>query len=182
MGCCRWHSATAPQGIQSFRLAKRSQSDPPMVIGECIGCEFRNSSRSSDPSPAGVARSYWKTALQASIANAGKPNQKKEALRSTPRPETRTWPPMPAPGLKGRFQQRQMREHPETPCTNAKTTHALKSALQAWKPTFWGCPRPRAAPWAFGNRPFRPESQLQAEQKRNTGFRGTLGFVGHGTG
>ena len=58
MGCCRWHSAAASQGIHSFRLAKRSQSNPPMVIGECIGCEFRNSFGSSDPSPSGVGRGY----------------------------------------------------------------------------------------------------------------------------
>jgi len=28
------------------------------VIGECIGCEFRNSFGSSDPSPSGVGRGY----------------------------------------------------------------------------------------------------------------------------
>jgi hypothetical protein len=70
MGCCRWHSATAPQGIQSFRLAKRSQSDPPMVIGECIGCEFRNSFGSSAPSPSGVARANRRHILPwPSVAN-----------------------------------------------------------------------------------------------------------------
>ena len=42
----------------------------------------------------------------------------------------RTLPP-PTPGLKGRFQQSQVHEHLETPCTTAKTRHALKSALQA---------------------------------------------------
>jgi len=58
MGCCRWHSAAASQGIHRFRLAKRSQSNPPMVIGECVGCEFRNSFGSSDHSPSGVGRGY----------------------------------------------------------------------------------------------------------------------------
>ena len=35
-----------------------------MVIRECIGCEFRNSFGSSDPSPSGVARGYRKSAFQ----------------------------------------------------------------------------------------------------------------------
>jgi hypothetical protein len=56
MGCCLWHSASASQGIHRFRLAIRSQPDPPVVIGECVGCEFRNSFGSSAPSPSGVAR------------------------------------------------------------------------------------------------------------------------------
>jgi hypothetical protein len=65
MGCCRWHSVAASQGIHSFRLAKRSQPESPMMIGERIGCEFRNSFVSFDPSPSGVALGYGKTALQA---------------------------------------------------------------------------------------------------------------------
>ena len=40
-------------------------------------------------------------------------------------------PPKIPPGLKGRSQQSQVRKHLETSCMNAKTTHALKSALQA---------------------------------------------------
>jgi hypothetical protein len=38
---------------------------------------------------------------------------------------------MPAQGLKGPFQQNEVREQLETPRTTAKTRHALKSALQA---------------------------------------------------
>ncbi len=53
MRCLPWLSAAASQGIHSFRLATRSQSDPPMVIGECLGCEFRNNFGSSDPSRSG---------------------------------------------------------------------------------------------------------------------------------
>ena len=60
-----------------------------------------------------------------------RPSQHNEALRATRRPETRTWPPMPAQGLKGPFQQNEVREQLETPRTTAKTRHALKSALQA---------------------------------------------------
>jgi len=52
-GCCRGHSAAESQGIPSFRLAKRSQPDPPVVIDEWIGCEFGNSFGNSDPSPLG---------------------------------------------------------------------------------------------------------------------------------
>ena len=109
------------------------------------------------------------------------------ARRRTPRSETCARPPRPAPGLKGRFQRSQVRKHLVAtplntpaglkgrfqqsevrkhlgePYPTATTADVLKSALQASKP-IWGCPGPRAAPWAFGNRPFRPESQTRAEQ------------------
>jgi len=35
-----------------------------MVIGECLGFEFRNNFGSSDPSRSGVARGYRKSAFQ----------------------------------------------------------------------------------------------------------------------
>ena len=109
------------------------------------------------------------------------------ARRRTPRSETCAGPPRPAPGLKGRFQRSQVRKHLVAtplntpaglkgrfqqsevrkhlgePYPTATTADVLKSALQASKP-IWGCPGPRAAPWAFGNRPFRPVSQTRAEQ------------------
>ena len=55
-----------------------------------------------------------------------------------------------------------------------ESTRALKSALQALNTNFWGCPRPRAAPWAIGKRPFRPESQTYARHKTNTRRNGLL--------
>ena len=54
------------------------------------------------------------------------------------------------------------------PMHDRESTRALKSALQALKTNFWGCPRPRAAPWATGKRPFRPESQLHTPHKPNS--------------
>jgi hypothetical protein len=35
-----------------------------MVIGKCLGCEFRNNFGSSNLSPSGVARGYRKSAFQ----------------------------------------------------------------------------------------------------------------------
>ena len=73
----------------------------------------------------GCARGCRKLVIQASIANAGKSHRQNEALRPTPRPETRTWTPMPTRGLKGRFQQSQVRQHlvtapPHTPAPGLK--------------------------------------------------------------
>jgi len=55
-----------------------------------------------------------------------------------------------------------------------QSTRALKSALQALNPNFWGCTRPRAAPWATGKRPFRPESQTYPRHTPNTRRNGLL--------
>ena len=108
-------------------VAEECSGEPSIVIGECFGCEFRNSFVSSDPSASGVARG--------SVVSG-------------------RWP------IGGRFR--------GTPGTNAKTTLGLKSALQALRTNFWGCRRPRAAPWATGKRPFRPESQTQASRTNKT--------------
>ena len=209
MGCCRWHSAAASQGIHRFRLAKRSQSDPPMVIGECIGCEYRNSFGSSDPSFSGVARGknvsgrwpiggsvarhtilYHASAkgvmTMAALGATGKrrfrpesqtrarPSQHNEAPRATRRPETRTWPPMSAPGLKGRFQQSEVREDLERRAWLRNRTR-FEIGPSGLTNQFLGCRRPRAAPWATGNRPFRPESQTDERHKPNTRRNGLQG-------
>jgi hypothetical protein len=45
-----------------------------------------------------------------------------------------------------------------------------KAALSMAVGQLWGegRPRPRAAPWAIGKRPFRPESQTYARHKPKT--------------
>ncbi len=122
-------------------VAEECSGEPSIVIGECFGCEFRNSFVSSDPSASGVARG--------SVVSG-------------------RWP------IGGRLR--------GTPGTNAKTTLGLKSALQALRTNFWGCRRPRAAPWATGKRPFRPESQTRAEHKPNTRTQGLAWFRVSGFG
>jgi hypothetical protein len=104
------------------------------VIVECIGCEFRNRFGTSDPSPSGdtrgnVVRGRWATSgrgaaysdepspLQKGALRGLRPglleNSSSGLNRNTRTARTKHTPQRPPKGLKGRFQQSQVRKHLE---------------------------------------------------------------------